>query len=380
MKEKRIVFIAKTDINTDGRIINQINILMDRFKSIFIDFIILPDKKIKIDLGNKVKFHTVNCTFRNSSLMRVFTILQFTFKALALLRKVRPDIIHVQDSAGSLPVLFYKMFNRNVLLVYDDHEIPNRNATFFEKMNIFIENKLIKRADYLIEANEERLEYVVDKLSLKNLPATYFLNLPYELNNVEDIKIDQPIKDILIDLDSFIANGGELIIHQGPLKVERGRSFLANFVPSLNQNQKILLVGGQRQDFELFVKENQLCNEKFIFVGTVNYQYLPLLWMRAKYSIIMYLPTYLNNKLCAPNRYYLSLKYNITTIVNESNPVLRTLINKFRNGFFIEEILSRKSFEKVVSESKKGRDDSYVELEKSQIKQFCDFYSVILKG
>ncbi|NQD70231.1 hypothetical protein HP439_05795 [Sphingobacterium shayense] len=379
MKNKKIALVAKTDINTDGRIINQINILLRNFQNISFDFIILPDKPIKIKLNERVRFHQIKCLFRNNPIFRIFTILEFTWKVFFLLKKIRPDVIHLQDSAGSLPVLLYKKVYSNSLVVYDDHEIPNENATAFEKLNVYVENRLIKACDFLIEANEERLTYIKDKLFIKSIPSTYFLNLPYDEELISETDINDHIKDSLEILDNFIQHGGQFIIHQGPLKIERGRALLARFSECISQNQKILLVGGTRYSYETFIQEYNLSEDSFIFIGTIAYKFLPLFWGRASYSIIMYLPNYLNNKLCAPNRYYLSLKYNIPTIVNKSNPVLNSLIIKNKNGAFIEDIITS-SFSESMLNVGIASDTTYAKLEMKQVREFCDFYQEIFNS
>jgi len=107
-------------------------------------------------------------------------------------------------------------------------------------------------------------------------------------------------------------------------------------------NQKILLVGGRKQDFEYFLHQFDLSENLFWFVGTVNYKYLPLFWKRASFSIIMYLPTYLNNRFCAPNRLYLSYFSKVPTIVNRSNPVLSSFVRSNNCGICVEDLIEGK--------------------------------------
>lgn len=51
----KTIFLAKTDLNTDGRILNQIKILEQSLPEIMIDFILLPDKPVIFDPGENVK-------------------------------------------------------------------------------------------------------------------------------------------------------------------------------------------------------------------------------------------------------------------------------------------------------------------------------------
>src|SRR5690606_1345460 len=159
-------------------------------------------------------------------------------------------------------------------------------------------------------------------------------------NKYFEVRCD--IKNKLEELDFYIKEGGQFILHQGPLKKERGRVLLSNFAQKIVGNRKILLIGGNKQDFELFLKEFNLSRELFWFVGTIEYKYLPLFWKRASFSIVIYLSTYLNNKLCAPNRLYLSYFSKIPVIVNKSNPVLSNFIITNKCGIFVEDFIERK--------------------------------------
>lgn len=67
-----VLFIAKTDLNTDGRILNQLNILKQHFGNVQVDFILLPDQKTTIQLGENVNLIELNTFFRNNIYLRFF--------------------------------------------------------------------------------------------------------------------------------------------------------------------------------------------------------------------------------------------------------------------------------------------------------------------
>jgi hypothetical protein len=98
-------------------------------------------------------------------------------------------------------------------------------------------------------------------------------------------------------------------------------------------------LGGTEADFIKFKEENKLLENKFFFVGRVNYEILPLFWKKGCASIVMYLPTYTNNRLCAPNRLYLSYFLGLPIIVNKNNPVLYDFVDSYKAGGFIEDFM-----------------------------------------
>lgn len=374
----KIVFIAKTDINTDGRILNELRILKEWKKDLEVDLIVFPDKKVTISFDDTVKLHQINGTFRHNRFLRVFTVLEFTFKAFKLLNKLKPRIIHAQDSSILLPVLLYKLlYPKNLYLIYDDHEVPNENESYLNKIMVALENFLIKNADAVIMANKERMLYLREKLQLTN-NLYYFLNLPYFDVNPSTVPSALMVSK-LDELELKKKKGTKFIIHQGPLHIERGRRQLADLCRILPKPYKILLLGGTEADFIRFKEENGLQDDKFHFIGSVNYEVLPLFWKKGCASIVMYLPTYTNNRLCAPNRLYLSYFLGLPIIVNKNNPVLFDFVTTYKAGVFIEDFTENSSvdfFEQlntlIIDDSAKER---LLAMEKSKLK---DLYSSII--
>ncbi len=65
-----IVFIAKTDINTDGRILNELRILKEWNKDFEVDLIVFPDKEVTIAFDDTVKLHQINTNLRHNSVFK----------------------------------------------------------------------------------------------------------------------------------------------------------------------------------------------------------------------------------------------------------------------------------------------------------------------
>lgn len=369
-----VVFLAKTDLNTDGRILNQIKILEQLLPEIMIDFILLPDKPVKINPGKNVKVHSIHTLIRHNKYLRFFTTMEFVIKSLILLFKLKPSIVHAQDTAVVLPVLLYRLIKgRSFKLIYDDHEIPNENENFTSRVFNYFENKLMKMSDYVIFANEERMNILKVRNNLKN-EYSYFLNLPY-FEEETVLSIDKENEDKLNEIDRLIKLNYKFIIHQGPLHKERGRDKLAEFSQLLPAKMKILLLGGTKLDFDKFIAENNLDSHKFHFVGSVNYLVLPKYWEKAMASIIMYLPTFINNRLCAPNRFYISLQKGLPVIVNKDNPVLSNFVKKYNCGVYIEDV-DIDNINEI--NNLRIKEDVFSDLKIEQIDNFISIYNNLL--
>ena len=337
MKEgNRVLFIAKTNLNNDGRILNQIKILQNHYGSnLIIDFILFPDKPIAVNLGENVVVHEVHTSFRNSSLLRPFTVIQFIWKTLRLLFQLNPKVIHVQDSAVVLPIFIYSILKKDSFqLVYDDHEMPNENESFQYRLIQFFEKVIMRKSNLVVFANKERMDLLREEYNLNN-KLSYFLNLPYFDDLNIEIKEDQYFS-ILEKINQEKETGVKFIIHQGLLEIERGREKLAAFSKILPSDVRVLMLGISKQEFDDFLEEFDLSNKNFYFVGSVPYNLLNYFWEIGSGAIVMYLPTYINNRLCAPNRFYIAIKNHLPVLVNEGNPVLNNFVKEYKSGFFIE--------------------------------------------
>lgn len=376
--QKRVVFIAKTNLNTDGRILNEMRILQEQYSDLKINFILLPDKPFRLSLKN-VNVFSIKCHFRHNKVLRPLTASEFSFKAIFQLLKLSPDIIHVQDSSVIFPVYLYcKLKRKRPVIIYDDHEIPNNfESRGLKGINRRLENQFLKTADAVIFANAERQEYLKRKLGLKN-QLTYFLNLPYYEDNSVKAEIPKEVSEKLVDLDRAVEQKIHFIMHQGVIKKERGEQKLAEFSKMLPPNLKIMIVGETTERFNDFIDKWKLNKEAFHFVGTVDYFHLVDFWNRCVASIIIYLPDLLNNRLCAPNRFYLALQKRIPVIVNESNPVLSNFVNRYKCGFFIEK-LNVENVKSIIEYDESQIEFSYERIRSEQVESFISIYSNYLK-
>lgn len=364
----KIVFIAKTNLNNDGRILNELKILRNKFKStVIVDFILMPDKPLTIDVKEVDHFHIINTTIRNNKVLRFLTVFEFTIMALLKFTKLKPDIIHAEDTAIALPVYLYKLIKPSVKIIYDDHEVPNANEPIQIKLFQYFENLLMIKADFIIAANQERITYLNKNLN----KSTYLLNLPYFESFDASINSENVIK-ILSEKEK---NNWSFIMHQGIIEDERGRTKLAEFSKRIPFNYKILIVGVSKDYFDDFIKQYNLDISNFYFIGSVPYQTLGEYWKLADLSLVMYLPTYVNNRLCAPNRLYISYFNQLPIIVNKDNPVLSNFIRKNNCGVYIEDI-TKENFNTVLNMSYSS--DQINHLINKEINKFEDIYTKLL--
>lgn len=347
---KKIVFIAKTNLNNDGRILNEIKILKDHFKDrVFIDFLLLADKPTQVDFKELFNLIEIKTFVRNSSLLRICVVIEFVLRAIVQLIKIKPDIIHAEDLAIVLPVYLYKkIFKRSVVVIYDDHEMPNEDEGVQFRIFQWFEVKLMKKSDVVIYANKERQEVLENLTGISN--GSYLLNLPF-FEDLSDSIISEKYQGKLNYLEGIKKSGRKLIIHQGSLEVERGRLILKDLINRCCDDELFVFVGGSKNDYDKFINDFSVDIKKVYFVGSVPYIILDHFWKLCDASIVMYLPKLINNRLCAPNRFFIGLKNNLPIVVNKDNPVLNNFIETYRCGVYVEDILMKRSLDDIFAVS-----------------------------
>lgn len=367
----KAVFLAKTNLNNDGRILNQIKILQNFYKdNLRIDFILLADTPVTIQLGDGVILHEIKTFTRNSSWLRFIIVLEFTLKTFIKLWRLKPNILHVQDLAVVFPVYLYRLLRgESFKLIYDDHEMPNENESVQYRIYQFFEVRLMKMADVVLFANRERMEILQEQHNLKNR-IDYFLNLPYFNGPIK--AINDAHKKKLNEVRNEAEKGRKFIMHQGSLEVERGRQKLADFSKKLPDGCSLMIVGVSEHEFYNFVNEYNLNPQRFYWVGSVPYEILPEYWRLAHAAVVMYLPTYINNRLCAPNRLYIAANYCIPVFVNKDNPVLSNFLSEFNIGKYIEDVKDSNDIKDIFTHTYTV--DIMGQLKDIEVKKFIDIY------
>src|SRR5690606_38963226 len=99
---------------------------------------------------------------------------------------------------------------------------------------------------------------------------TYFLNLPYYEEERPRNVLPEIVNKHLVNIDKIINDGVKFIMHQGVINDARGKEKLSKLASILPHRYRILLLGGNVSGFQSFVKEFDLDEAKFYFVGTVD--------------------------------------------------------------------------------------------------------------
>jgi hypothetical protein len=92
----------------------------------------------------------------------------------------------------------------------------------------------------------------------------------------------------------------------------------------------------------------------------------------------MYAPTLLNNRLCAPNRFYISLNSGLPVFINKDNLVLQNLIREFQCGYEIESFGMDFDYERIQGVQPIILKE-FSDLKKNQVLQFLKVYQNLMR-
>ena len=137
------------------------------------------------------------------------------FKVLSVLRKIRPNIIHIITFERFAAVLLlYKLFNRTKIIynahgiiAYEDYEL--KNVPFFHKLKDKICERLyINKSDKIIFMSENSIDIAEKYFKVKESKSIILANGIDDVFNIKPIgKINAPLKAVLIYRNELCRSG-----------------------------------------------------------------------------------------------------------------------------------------------------------------------------
>lgn len=327
----RVSFHVKTNLTYDGRVLASIDAIGAAFPESNIRVSLLPDGPTNVDLPPNAWIDEVVVPVRGNRFKAAFRALTVGWYCVVdFIRtvKYRPDVIHVHDKTAAFAPFLYKLITgRRFILIYDDHEIFNKPRKFTEKLFWSFEKKVAKSADGVVVANEQRGRLLKKVYSLQEMPVVVE-NLYYDRSN-NGKSFDVGFEKTASILKKIKSDGKKLLLHQGRILEDRGAAILDEIPLVLPANWMLCIIGVSRLDFD----KSELANrDNVLFLGRINFEFLPNVYSYMDGASIFYLPLKLNNRYCAPNRLYQAISFGLPLVVNEGNPVLSNIVKNYQNG------------------------------------------------
>lgn len=328
-KKLKIAILLKGSIDFDGRVISQIDSLSNYFNKSQINIFYLQDTARTIKFDKNVSIIDISLFTKKlpkSKFWQFLKLIEYGIRVCIKLLKYKPEIIQIHDENSIIGAFFYRLLNKKVKIIYDDHELKNLPPkNIHQYLMLYLEKRIFSSADIVISANYSRQKIV--NFVLKPKKSFVIENWNYK-------RIDtNPKPDTLnlIDEITEIKRNSSVILHQGMLSLSRKKDLVFKIIENLPSNWVVLFIGITLEVYNNFFKGNT----KTKYGGYVFNSDLDLIWKKINSTIIFYDSQDLNNKYCAANRVYLALNLGIPIIINDDNPVLMKVISEYNNGLSV---------------------------------------------
>lgn len=215
----------------------------------------------------------------------------------------------------------------NKKIVYDAHELllrkKSEKVSLRDKAFIYFERLFIRRAFYVIEANDERARIVKCVYKLKNVTSVLNITSKANANTFTEIK-------------QYNSNKDYILVYQGTVGEYRNLSFFVKSLKFLPNNIKLLLIGrGDIEYYQSLAVDLGLENRVTLTGQVTNDEMLELL-KKCHLGIITYPFTDLNNIYCSPNKIF-EYAAMCLPMISTNQPFLDKCISHYNLGATFKE-------------------------------------------
>lgn len=316
---KKILMYVYNDIITDARVQRAASALSDSF-----ELTLVSTKCGKIVHDSDYKNILVGGRFHGA-----MDLLDSIFSTFRLICKEHPDVVYCHDYYSAILAFLLIITRYSGKIIYDAHEliIPEKGHKNF-RLSFFywFEKKIVKKADLLICASEQRGEIMYDHYGLGKKP--------FVVPNISQLQMNDEsndVKNILASLGDFFESPGSTIVYAGVVTSSRKINKLLDAAIALSDKCKLLVIGDGDALQSLKDKSAKHSELKSAFTGAVPYNCLGSLLSRCDVGFLYYPSDTLNNKYCASNKIYEYASVGLPILSNE-NPTIEVELNNGHIG------------------------------------------------
>ena len=243
-------------------------------------------------------------------------------RALKIIKKNKPDIFYAHDYYSALLVFLLQGKRYCKKIIYDAHEliIPEKSIKDYRmRFFYFFEKRIIKKADLVICASEERGAIMQEYYKLNDKPLV--------IENISQLQVVENDfnRKILDNIADFFKDPSPTIVYAGAVTKGRRIIELLDAVDKLAPMFKLLIVGNGDALNMLKAKAKECPNVHVAFTGAVPYTCLGMLLSKCDLGFIYYPTDTLNNINCASNKIYEYASVQLPMISNENVTVQRVI-------------------------------------------------------
>jgi len=277
-------------------------------------------KKYKV-LNNKYGSYNIN------GVKRIMILIKYLIRALRILRKINPKIIHCNNLEMLFIAVFFKViFNKSIKIIY---EVADLHKLIYNDSHLIID-----RIIPLVLMKIEKL--LCKKISKLIITSPYFWSEYYKnfITKNDTIFIPNvPKKDLFRNV-TYKSNKILTIGFIGSIRYKEQLKMLIDVSKKL-KNIKILIAGGG-PDFQEIVEYSE--NLDFVYIyGSYNYESeIAKLYSMVDIVYSVYGTKYKNVKIALPNRLYEAIA-SIKPIIVAKNTRLAEFVLEKGIGFVVSD-------------------------------------------
>jgi UDP-N-acetylglucosamine:LPS N-acetylglucosamine transferase len=274
--------------------------------------------------------------------------IEYWIKLSKELNKAKPKLIYALNFSTLLPVVFYKVFNKKIIVIYHARELESkqRNNWLFSFIVTRIEQISKIFIDLIITPSDSITKWYSTNLNKK---AVTLFNTPV---------VD---RDFRLDKNYFrnkfgIPEEKKIFVHSGALGVGRNIDLLVEIFDR-SELGSLVLIGPIRSEEFNYIAENQIQN--VYYHEPVKYKYLVKYLSTASVGLIMFDNEVLNREWALPNKFFEYVNAHLP-IISSNFKDMTNLIKKYDLGLSITP--SKECFIEAICQMKEQKNEFYKEV------------------
>ena len=255
---------------------------------------------------------------------------KFVSEAICFAKNIKKiDWLVLDNRKATIPGLIIQKKYHPTIVIQDCRELYliNEVKHFTGKVGCIFEKMMVKKANIVICANQDRAKIMQREYELQREPLTY--------ENLRQLKYDsmEGMEFAKKRIDHFIHDGEYRIVSSSGCSVKRTNDILVQNLSKVEKPCRLFLIGeSETKDVETvkgIINEKHLSNVEIL--GRLNQNELKYLISQSHIGVVNYGQYDTNNRLCASGKLYEFL-YEGIPVVTTTNPPLKTICDKYGIG------------------------------------------------
>ncbi len=248
---------------------------------------------------------------------------------LDVLKKGQPDAVYCADYHGMIAAnIYHREFQKPYVI--DSHEYCLSHQNYHVKEQAFVkkvESKCFQNTTALVTVSQTFAELYQFEYGLDRLPLVYHNTPKPSVKDSKKIQVASIRKTLGIDNTKKI-----ILFHGGLARVKRNLEMLLQISVELAKNDIHLLFIGYGPLVEDIMKYKAI-NPGVHYLPTLDQDSLALVIKQVDAIIVPYIALDINQKYCAPNRFFDALTHRVFVIANDSIDSIKGIVNQFKVGY-----------------------------------------------